>query len=185
MQHHVQIEKLDADLVADGSASHLMLAIQGLTVVLSHEGLATLLRALIPEEPVQSRIIDEPNSDGCRIQLQATRLGFNARIVLRMKPDTSTPGAILINVDPYNGWSPLDRVMLGIAVSNLDKVARLEPVLQRVRSGVYRADLQGFIRKRLLDSNAPLRWDARLETIEGSQAEIRVFFASMIDAEAQ
>ena len=181
MNHHLRIDNLQAHFVPDGSATTLMLALRGLTVVITREGLDEVIAALIPEEPLQVAIVDQPGRLGCLIQLQAMRLGFSARITVGLSPSASAPGAIWINLDQGSRWSPLDRVMLGIAQHNLEKVAAKEPAITRLRDGGYQLDLQQLIRDRLLDSSAPLRWDARLERIEGTDERIEVEFIPMVE----
>jgi hypothetical protein len=179
MSRHLKIENLGAQFIPD-SGSPLILAVSEFSAVLSYQGLSVLVAALIPEEPLRVSIVDQPAATGCLIRIQATRLGFNPRITVSLTKSSSLPGAILINVDPHSRWSLIDRVMLGIAISNLDKVARSEPALSRIGPGAYQFDLQGMIRDRLLESSAPVRWDARLERIDGRDAEIRVGFVSTV-----
>lgn len=183
MRHHLRLENLEAQFIPDGNVnqSALMLAVRSLSVTLSRDGLSSVIAALIPEEPLQLRIVDRGEDAGCAIELQATRMGFRARITVGLTLDRSTPGAILINVDPGSWWSPLDRAMLEIAVRNLEKVARSRPGIRRIRSGAYQLDLQGMIRDQLLDSSAPVRWDARLERIDASENQISVRFTSLLE----
>jgi hypothetical protein len=138
-------------------------------------------RHLIPQEPLQVTIIDRPEATGCQIRLQATRWGFTPRITVGLDSSPSLQGGILINVDPVNSWSPLDRTMLTIATSNLNRIARSQPEITRLQAGRYQLDLQRLIRDRLLDSSAPVRWDARLERIDGRSSDIRVSFVSNLE----
>jgi hypothetical protein len=177
----LRIDTLDAALIPDGAA--LLLAIRSLSVRLSHDGLQRIVSSLIPEEPLAVRIVNESSAGRCSVELKATRMGFNARIVLRLRVANDLPGGILINVDPYGRWSPVDRIMLGIAQHNLDKLAREQPGFTQVATSRYQVDLQSVIRNKLLDSRAPVRWDARLQRINGSDDAIRVDFVSMVTNE--
>lgn len=183
MRHHLRLENLEAQFIpgGNGNRSGLTLAVRGLSLSLSRDGLSSVIAALIPEEPLRVRIVDQSDHDGCLIELQATRMGFSARITVSLTPERATPGAILINVDQGSWWSPLDRAMLEIAIRNLEKVASGRPGLRRRRSGAYQLDLQGMIRDQLLDSSAPVRWDARLERIDGSEDQISVRFTSLLE----
>ncbi|TVR77371.1 MAG: hypothetical protein EA415_00290 [Sphaerobacteraceae bacterium] len=175
---HLRVEEIDINLVPDGDA--MMLAIRSLVAHLSHEGLQQLVASAIPEEPLQVSISNDAARGRCTIHLQATRMGFNARIRVGLEVAGRMPGGILINVDPHGRWSPIDRVMLGIAQHNLDKLSRKQAGFSRLESTRYQIDLQSVIRDKLLDSHAPVRWDARLERIDGSPEGIRVEFVSMV-----
>ena len=179
---HLKVEDIDINFVPDGDA--MMLAIRSLVAHLSHEGLQQIVASAIPQEPLQARISNEAARGQCTIHLQATRMGFNARIQVGLEVAGRLPGGILINVDPHSWWSPIDRVMLGIAQHNLDKLAQKQPGFSRLGNNRYQIDLQSVIRDKLLDSQAPIRWDARLERIDGSDEGIRVEFVSMVNGEA-
>jgi hypothetical protein len=181
LNSHIQLKQLDADLVSGSGKGQLMLAIRRLSVSLSRDGLSTIIAALIPEEPIRSSIVNEPGTSGCKVRLQVTRMGFNARIIVSLSPAPALPGGMLINIDPHNGWSPLDRIMVGIADANLGKIARKQPGVSKIRGGRYQVDLQSLIRDQLLDNSAPVRWDARLEQVEGTPETISVEFVSMVN----
>jgi hypothetical protein len=176
---HLKIEQLDADLIPDGGKM-LMLAIRSLAATLSRDGLQQIVAGAIPGEPLQVRISNDVSPGRCAIYLQATRMGFNARIRIGLEVSRDLAGGILINVDPHGRWSPIDRVMLGIAQHNLDKLARKQPGFSRLGSARYQLELQSVIRDQLLDSHAPVRWDARLKRIDGGDSGIRVEFVSMV-----
>lgn len=176
---HLKIENFEANLIPDGGVM-LMLAIRSLVARLSHDGLQQIVASAIPEEPLQVRISNEASPGRCAIHLQATRMGFNARIRIGLEVASNLPGDILINVDPHRRWSPIDRVMLGIAQHNLNKLVRKQPGFSQAGSSRYQIDLQSVIRDQLLDNHAPVRWDARLERIDGSDQGIRVEFVSMV-----
>jgi hypothetical protein len=181
LKNHITIENLRAELVEGGTGLPLMFALRGFSASITQDGLSKLVAALIPQELLKVRIVDHPGVAGCTIQIQASRMGFTPRITVSIVPANTVAGAILINVDPANRWSPLDRVLLGIAHHNLDKIAVKQPGITRVRTGVYQIDLQGTIRDLLLDNSAPLRWDTRLDAIDGSTERIRVEFVSFVD----
>jgi hypothetical protein len=125
--HHVQIDNLNAQFIAGGSNAPLMLVVRGFSARITRDGLGELVSALIPDQPLRLYIVDHRNEAGCTLQLQATRAGFTPRITISLSASKTLAGGILINVDPANRWSPLDRVMLGIAHHSLDKIAAKEP----------------------------------------------------------
>ena len=182
MDNHLRVEDLEASFIQDGSGDSLALAIRSLSVVLSKEGLGVVIAAVIPDEPLEASLLEKSGDDGCTIRLQATRMGFHARILIHLNPDTDLPGSILINVDPYSRWAPLDRIMREIALTNLQKQASTRLGIEKRKNNRYVLDLQTIIRERLLDSSAPVRWDARLDYIEASADEIRVRFVSVVSA---
>jgi hypothetical protein len=181
VKNHITVENLNAQFVEGANGIPLMFAVRGFSASITQNGLSKLVAALIPQEPLKVRIVDHPGVAGCTIQIQAARMGFTPRITVSIVPAGTLAGAILINVDPANRWSPLDRVMLGIAHHNLDKIAVKQPSVTRLRTGVYQIDLQGTIRDLLLDNSAPVRWDTRLEAIDGSAERIRVEFVSFVE----
>lgn len=183
MQHHLQIEKLNAHFVPNGVEAPLVLAVRGFSATMTKDGLAHVVSALVPEEQIDLRIVSVSEQQGCRIQVQARRLGLSPSIKLSLSASTTLPGGILINVDPSSRWSLVDRVMLGIALHNLDKIAAKETEVKRLAPGAYQLDLQGLIRDRILESSAPVRWDSRLESIEASSNQIRVTFTSFVDGD--
>jgi hypothetical protein len=143
LKNHITIENLRAELVEGGTGLPLMFALRGFSASITQDGLSKLVAALIPQELLKVRIVDHPGVAGCTIQIQASRMGFTPRITVSIVPANTVAGAILINVDPANRWSPLDRVLLGIAHHNLDKIAVKQPGITRVRTGVYQIDLRG------------------------------------------
>ncbi len=183
MDNHLRVESLEAAFIRDEASTSLALAIRSLTLALSRQGLSIAISALIPDEPLEAQVVEDTDRGGCTIQLQATRLGFRARILIHLKPASDTPGSILINVDPYNRWAPLDRIMREIALTNLQKQASTQPGIQKRTNSEYQLDLQSIIRDRLLDSSAPVRWDARLDRIDATRDEIRVQFVSMVQSQ--
>jgi hypothetical protein len=176
VQHHLRIDHLGADFVSDEQAGALVLGIHELTASVSRDGLAMLVKSLIPDEPLAISLHGDEQQRSTVIRVQATRLGFNPRIGIALRPGESPAGSILINVDPSNRWSPVDRVMLGIAHYNLDKLAEKMPPLAKLGTGRYRLNLQRLIREQLLDSKAPVRWSTYLERIEADTSEIRARF---------
>lgn len=183
MDNHLRIEELEASFIQDGTGQTLVLAIRSLSIVLSKEGLDVVIAALIPDEPLRASIRNDREQSGCAIQLQATRFGFHARIQVHLRTAADAPGSILIHVDPYNRWAPFDRIMREIALTNLQKQASTRSGIQKRKNNRYELDLQTIIRERLLDSTAPIRWDARLDGIESSADEIRVRFVSVVSTD--
>jgi hypothetical protein len=180
MRYHLRIDHVSANFVPGGPGRPLALGVHELTASISREGLMTLVKSLIPDEPLTISIRDDGKHSGATIQVQATRLGFNPRILITLAPGDAVAGSILINVDPSNRWSPLDRVMLGIAQHGLNKAASELTGLLRLGTGVYQLDLQHFIRELLVDNNAPVRWDTQLKAIEGTDERVRVEFVSFL-----
>jgi hypothetical protein len=177
VHYHVRLDHLSANF-AGGPDGSLVFGIHELTASISRDGLAALAASLIPDQPLEISIQDKGERSGATIAIQATRFGFNPRIIVTLALGDALAGSILINVDPSNRWSPLDRVMLGIAQHSLNKAASELAGLLRLRTGVYQLDLQRFIRELLVDNNAPVRWDTQLKVIEGADERVRVEFVS-------
>lgn len=177
----LQLENLDMQFLHVDAEPELVLSIRALNLRVTLDGLQKVIASLVPDQPLQVTIDNQPNIAGCTLTLQALKWGLAPRVFISLEPFGSLSGSILINLRPGSRWSMIDRTMLAIATHNLNRIARKQPEVQRLGSQSYRLELQGLIRERLMDSGAPVRWDARLEQIRGTPADIRVEFVSSAD----